>query len=181
MFAGGFDQRESEGLFAATKPGRALADRSDVVAFRSAPLPEDLVVAGNIRLTLFVSCDTPDADIAVKLIDEYPPSADYPEGFALNLAHGIRRLRFRNSFEIPEPMVSGTIYEVAIETFPTCNLFKAGHRLRIDLAGSNFPHFDINPNTDWNDPDAKPQIARITVHCSPEHPSSAHIPILPGD
>ena len=180
MFAGGFDQRENEGVFAATQPDRALSDRDDVIAFRSAPLIQDTVVAGNIRLTLFVSCDTPDADITVKLIDEYPPSADYPEGFALNLAHGIRRLRFRDSFEIPEPMVSGTIYEVSIETFPTCNLFKAGHRLRVDLSGSNFPHFDINPNTDWRDRAAIPQVANITVHCSPEQPSSVHIPILPS-
>lgn len=180
MFAGGFDQRESEGVFAATMPGLALADRDDVIAFRTPPLAQDMLVAGNLRLNLFVSCDTPDADIAVKLIDEYPPGEDYPEGFALNLSHGILRLRFRNSFETPEPMVSGTIHEVAIETFPTCNLFKAGHRLRIDIAGSNFPHFDINPNTDWRDPEAKPQVASIAIHCSADHPSAAHIPILAG-
>ncbi len=177
MFAGAFDQRETEDIYAATCPGRALADRSDVLVFRSAPLEQDVEVIGNVQLRLFIECDTPDADIAIKLIDEYPPSADYPEGYAMNLAHGILRLRFRNSFEMPEPMVPRTVYEIAIDTFPTCNLFKSGHRLRIDVAGSNFPHFDINQNNDWTDPTAPPQIATITIHSGGTYPSCAYIPV----
>lgn len=177
MFAGAFDQRESNDLFGATMPGRALADRDDVLTFRTDTLSEELCVAGCVELRLFVECDTPDADIAIKLIDEYPPSDDYPHGFAMNLAHGILRLRFRNSFEKPEPMVSGTIYEVVLRTFPTCNLFAQGHQLRIDIAGSNFPHFDVNPNCDWNNPNAQPQIASLRIHCDAEHPSTAILPI----
>lgn len=177
MFAGAFDQRETEDTYAAACPGRALADRSDVVVFRTEPLEQDLEVIGNVQLRLFIECNTPDADIAVKLIDEYPQSADFPKGYAMNLAHGILRLRFRNSFESPVPMVPGEVYEVAIDTFPTCNLFKSGHRLRIDLAGSNFPHFDINQNNDWTDPIASPQVATITIHSSPTYPSGAFIPV----
>lgn len=178
MFAGAFDQRERADTFAASCPGRALADRDDVAVFRTEPLPADTVVAGALTARLFVQCDTPDADIAIKLIDEYPPSSDYPDGFAMNLAHGILRLRFRNSFEKPEPMLPNQIYEVAIETFPTCNLFKAGHRLRIDLAGSNFPHFDVNQNNDWTDPDADPQRANIKILCGRDHPSAIEVPIF---
>lgn len=177
MFAGAFDQRETEQTYGATHPGRALANRDDVAVFRTEPLKQDMEVLGNVRLRLFVECNTPDADIAVKLIDEYPPSEDYPEGYAMNLAHGILRLRFRNSFESPEPMVSGEVYDVAVETFPTCNLFKSGHRLRIDVAGSNFPHFDINQNNDWTDPAAPPRTAAITIHSSPAYPSCAFIPV----
>lgn len=180
MFAGAFDQRETDDIYGATCPGRALADRDDVLVFRTPALTGDIVIAGSMHLRLFVSCDTPDADIAIKLVDEYPPSEDYPLGYAMNLAHGIRRLRFRNSFEKPEPMVSGKVYEVVIESFPTCNLFKAGHRLRIDIAGSNFPHFDINQNNDWTDPQAQPKIASVSVHCSSDYPSSVSLPIWSG-
>lgn len=177
MYAGAFDQREAAGVFAATCPGRALADREDVLVFRTPPLPENVELTGVVQAELFVSCDAPDADIAIKLVDEYPPSEDYPEGYAMNLAHGILRLRFRNSFEAAEPMVAGKIYAVSVATFPTSNLFKAGHRIRIDIAGSNFPHFDINPNCDWNDPSAQPRIAEIRIHCSEEHPSGVVLPI----
>jgi len=180
MFAGAFDQRERPDTFGAVCPGRAMADRSDVMVFRTAPLTADTVVAGSVTARLFVQCDTPDADIAVKLIDEYPPSSDYPDGFAMNLAHGILRLRFRNSFERAEPMLPDQIYEVVIETFPTCNLFKAGHRLRIDLAGSNFPHFDVNQNNDWTDPEADPRKAHIKILCGRDHPSSVDVPIFGG-
>jgi len=179
MFAGAFDQRESDGLFGATMPGRALADRDDVLTFSTKALSEEICVAGCLELRLFVECDTPDADIAIKLIDEYPPSEDYPHGFAMNLAHGILRLRFRNSFEKPEPMVSGKVHEIHLRTFPTCNLFARGHRLRIDIAGSNFPHFDVNPNCDWTDPDAQPRISSLRIHCTAHHPSRAIIPVAP--
>lgn len=181
MFAGGFDQRERDDIFAAAEPGRALADREDVVALRSAPLTNDLSIAGQVEANLYISCDTPDADIAIKLVDEYPPSDDYPDGYALNLAHGFLRLRFREGFDARRRLVKGEIYEVAIHAFPTCNLFKAGHRLRLDIAGSNFPHFDVNPNTAWDDDGQqdydKPNIATLTLHTDDDHPSHLIIPV----
>lgn len=183
MYAGAFDQRERADMFASTAPGRALADRDDVLVFRSAALRDDVEVTGNVVAELFISCTTPDADVAIKLVDEYPPSADYPEGFAMNLAHGILRLRFRDSFERPEPLAPGRIYPIRVQLFPTSNLFKAGHRIRIDIAGSNFPHFDINPNSGAPDDAAPPVVANVTVHCSQEHPSRLDLPVcygLPG-
>ena len=99
MFGGAYDQREGEAMLASTHPGRALADHPGVAVFRGPVLDEDTELTGNVVARLHISIDTPDADIAIKLIDEYPPSADYPEGFAMNLAHGILRLRFRDGFE----------------------------------------------------------------------------------
>jgi uncharacterized protein len=178
MYAGAYDQRERADMFASTAPGRALADRQDVLVFRTGPLQHDVELTGNVVAELFVSCTTPDADIAIKLIDEYPPNADFPDGFAMNLAHGILRLKFRNSFERPEHLVPGMIYKISLQAFPTSNLFKAGHRLRLDIAGSNFPHFDINPNADWTDPSAVPNVTAVTVHCSREFPSRVVLPLV---
>src|SRR5205823_4349217 len=72
---------------------------------------------------------------------------DYPHGFAMNLCEGLLRLRYRESWEAPRLMTPGEVYAVTIELFPTANLFRRGHRLRLDIAGSNFPPFDVNPNS----------------------------------
>lgn len=179
MAAGAYDQQEVAGLFGARCPGRPLSDRPDVLTFETDALDADVEVTGQVSFRLFVSTDGPDADITVKLLDVYPPSEDYPDGFAMNLAHGILRLRFRDSFERPEPMVPGRIYPIVIRSFPISNLFKAGHRIRADIAGSNFPHFDINPNCDWGDPQSVPRKATNVIHVGTEFPSQAILPIVP--
>ena len=65
----------------------------------------------------------------------------------MNITDGIIRARYRNSPSQPELMTPGEVYEFVIEPFPTANRFKAGHRIRIDISSSNFPRFDVNPNT----------------------------------
>lgn len=179
MAAGAYDQRETRDLFGASCPGRPLAARSDVLAFETEPLAEDVELTGQVELRLFVSSDAVDTDFTAKLLDVYPLSEALPDGYAMNLAHGILRARFRSSFEEPEPMVPGTVYEIALRLFPTSNLFRAGHRIRIDISGSNFPHFDVNPNTDWRDPGSCPRVATNAIHFGPEHPSRAILPVVP--
>jgi putative CocE/NonD family hydrolase len=70
--------------------------------------------------------------------------------------------------------------EVAIEAFPTSNLFKAGHRIRIDISSSNFPHFDINPNTGGPEGGGGARrVARNTIFLDARRPSSVIMPIVP--
>src|SRR6185437_2934509 len=117
------------------------------LVFQTPPLTDDVEVTGAISAKLWISSDGPDTDFTIKLIDLYPPSEDYPDGFALNLTDGILRCRYRDSFERPSPMTPGQVYAIEVTAFPTSNLFKAGHRIRLDISSSNFPHFDVNPNT----------------------------------
>jgi uncharacterized protein len=179
MTAGAFDQRETSDLFGARCPGRPLNERDNVLTFQTDPLDDDIELTGQVAFRLFISSDAIDTDFAIKLLDVYPPSADYPGGFAMNLAHGIMRARFRESFEHSEPMVPGQIYEIGLKSFPTSNLFLAGHRIRVDISGSNFPHFDINPNSDWRDRYSTPKIATNAIHFGTEFPSQAILPIVP--
>lgn len=65
----------------------------------------------------------------------------------MNLTDGILRCRYRDSFSTPEPMIAGHSYQVVVEAPDTANLFRAGHRLRLDVSSSNFPRFDVNSNT----------------------------------
>ncbi|MBX3509877.1 MAG: CocE/NonD family hydrolase [Hyphomonadaceae bacterium] len=172
MAAGAFDQREREDIFAATHPGRALADRPDVLVFETAPLERPLDVAGDVQAHLWVSSDAPDTDVAITLIDVHPPSRDYPEGYAMNLAHGILRLRFRDGYESAKLMSPGEIYRITVEAYPTANRFMPGHRIRVQISSSNFPHFDVNPNTGAPAGEVTtPRQARNTIHFAPEQPS----------
>ncbi len=180
MRGGAFDQRTGPEVFGARPPYGPLAERADVLSFATAPLAADLELAGPIELRLWVACDTPDADIHAKLVDLYPPSEDYPQGFAMNLSEGLLRLRYRDSWENPSLMTPGDVYAVTIALFPTANLFTAGHRLRLDLAGSNFPHFDVNPNSGEPEGEGRhPLLARNRVFVDPLRPSHLVLPLIP--
>lgn len=147
MVGGGFDQREAAGVFGAQPPYRALAERPDVLVFQSEPLSRPLEVSGPVSVYLWVSSDCPDTDFTAKLVDVYPPNPDYPQGYALNLTDGIIRARYRQSWVEPVWMEANKVYAVHIELPPTSNLFESGHRIRVDISSSNFPHFDLNFNT----------------------------------
>jgi len=145
--AGGFNQDMN------LKPSKTgftsvgLNRRPDILRFVSAPLVRPFILAGPITVRLFVESDRPDTDFTAKLIDWYPPTPAFPYGFALNLVDGIQRLRFRNGYETEARYEPGTITEIVIELYPTANRFQPGHRIRLDISSSNFPRFDVNPNT----------------------------------
>ena len=181
MRAGAYDQRIGPGVFGARPPYGPLGERPDVLSFATTPLAADLAAAGPLELRLWVASDGPDADIHAKLIDVYPPNEDYPRGFAMNISEGLLRLRYRDSWEEPTPMRPGEVYAVTIAMFPTANLFRRGHRLRLDIAGSNFPHFDVNPNS--GEPEGssqRPRRATTRIFVDPGHASFLTIPVIPA-
>ena len=142
-------------------------------------MDNDTELTGPITANLFVSSDSPDTDFTAKLIDVYPPSKDFPNGFAFNLTDGILRMRFRESFTEEKFMNPNEIYEIKIVLYPTSNVFKKGHQIRIDLSSSNFPKFDYNPNT--GEPiglNKTEQIAKNTIHLSSKYQSFITLPII---
>ncbi len=180
MVGGGFDQREAPAFFGSRAPFPALAARPDVLAFQTPPLETDVEVTGAVEARLWISSDCPDTDFTMKLLDVYPASEDYPDGYALNLTDGILRCRYRDSWEHPRLMTPGHVYQIVIAAFPTSNLFKAGHRIRVDISSSNFPHFDFNPNT--GEAEGKAQHARIAtnrVFVDRARPSHVRLPVIP--
>src|SRR5204863_3503810 len=105
---------------------------------------------------------------------------DFPAGIAMNLEDGILRARFRNSLEREELMKPGEVYEFTIRLYPTSNVFKAGHRVRLDISSSNFPRFDVNPNT--GEPlngNRRTVTATNTIYHDAAHPSHVMLPIIP--
>lgn len=180
MEAGAFDQRETEGLYGARHPGRPLAEREDVQVFETAPLERDVVVVGPVIARLWVSTSARDTDFTVKLVDMHPPSRDWPEGYAMNLSGGIQRLRFREGYERAVLAEPGRVYPIEVILFPTANRFVAGHRIRIDVSSSNFPHFDVNPNTGAPaGVPSEPVVAVNRVHVGPDRPSHVTLHVMP--
>jgi len=111
----------------------------------------------------------------------YPSSPEYPQGYAMNLTDGILRARYRESWERPQFMKPGQVYRVTISAFPTSNLFAKGHRIRLDISSSNFPHFDANPNTGEPEGTAKrAQIARNRIHFGGKYGSHVVLPVIPA-
>lgn len=181
MVGGAFDQREGPRFFGSREPYRPLAERRDVLVFQSRPLEEEVEVTGPITAHLWIASNCPDTDFTAKLIDVYPPNVDYPDGFAMNLTDGILRARYRESWETPKLMTPGTIYAIKVEAFPTSNLFQRGHRIRIDISSSNFPHFDVNPNT--GEPEGRAREMRVAtnrLYLDRTRPSHVVLPIIPG-
>jgi putative CocE/NonD family hydrolase len=129
--------------------------------------------------TLWASSSCVDTDFTAKLVDVYPPSADYPQGFDMNITDGVIRARYRDSFERAELMEPGRVYEFTIELYPTSNLFARGHRIRLDISSSNFPRLDVNGNTGENPAvSAIKVVADNTVYYDEERPS--HVMLMVG-
>jgi uncharacterized protein len=179
LLQGAWDQRGGPQVWNWPAPV-PLAARNDVLVFQSAPLAEDLEVTGELAVELWISSDAPDTDFTAKLVDVYPPSEDFPGGFALNMGDGILRTRFRESLASETLMEPGTIYPITIRLYPTSNVFKKGHRIRVDISSSNFPRFDVNPNTgEPLNEHRRLQTAENTVHHSLQYPSRIILPIIP--
>lgn len=118
-----------------------LSARADVLTYVTAPLERDLEVIGPVEVVLFASSSARDTDFTAKLVDVHP------DGRAELLTDGILRARYRSSLAAPEPLEPGATYELRIDLVATANVFRAGHRIRLDVSSSNFPRFDRNTNT----------------------------------
>ncbi len=180
LYGGGFDQRGREELLF-PRDSLPLAARGDVLVFRTPPLVEELEVVGSVDVRLHVSSSARDTDFTAKLIDEYPPSEDYPHGFALNLCDAIVRMRYRDGRRTAELIEPGELYEITVGPLVTGNLFAAGHRIRLDVSSSSAPQFDVNPNT--GGPLGLERgfvVARNTIHHDAARPSRVRLPLSPG-
>ena len=150
-----------------------------MLVFQTKPLTGDTEITGPVSVQLWISSTAVDTDFTAKLIDAYPASADYPEGYALNLTDGILRVKFRDSWEKPESMVPGNVYQIEVGLLPISNIFMKGHRIRLDLSSSNFPRFDVNGNTGENPGTSAIRMAAVNcVYHDEARPSYVLLPVV---
>ena len=179
LLQGAWDQRCSEAVWNCANR-LPLSARRDVLMFMTPPLESGVEVTGPVDVKLWVSSSAPDTDFTAKLIDVHPPNPDLPGGMDMNLEDGILRARFRDSLEHPELMQPGRVYPLTIHLYPTSNLLAKGHRIRLDISSSNFPRFDINPNTgEALNANRRLAVATNTIYHDRDHPSQVILPIIP--
>jgi putative CocE/NonD family hydrolase len=148
--------------------------RPDVLVYTSPTLEHDVEVTGPVKATLYASSSARDTDFTAKLVDVFP------NGYAMNVAQGIIRARYRDSWERPELLEPGKVYRFDIDLWSTGNCFQTGHRIRLEIASSNFPQFDRNPNTGHPfGQDAEVLKAQQTVYHDREHQSHILLPVIP--
>ena len=146
-----------------------------MLVYTSDKLDKPMEVTGPITVKLFASTDCLDTDFTAKLVDVYP------DGRALNLCDGIIRARYRNSTVKQELLEPNKIYEFTIDLWPTSNVFKPGHKIRVDISSSNFPRFDRNTNTGNNiNSDSDLKTANQTVYHETGLLSQIILPTIPN-
>ncbi len=147
--------------------------RADVLVYTTPPLKQSVEVMGPVKVTLYLSSDRKDTDLTVKLIDVGP------DGKAYNLDDTIQRVRWRDGWDRPVFMTPGQVYKVELSPLTTGNAFAAGHRIRVEVSSSNFPHFERNLNTGGNNYDEKdPLVAHNVLHHGAQYPSSIVLPVV---
>ncbi|MCG6158234.1 CocE/NonD family hydrolase [Rubinisphaera margarita] len=148
-----------------------LETRTDVLVFSTDVLEEPVEVTGVPRATLYVRTSAASTDFTVKLVDVYP------DGSAWNICDGLVRIKPEALAENAE----GEPMEVAVELWPTSNVFLPGHRIRIEVSSSNFPRYERNLNTGQFDPgQVESVVARQTLYCCGQTASRIELPVIPA-
>ena len=154
-----------------------IHNRQDVLVYSTEPLAEDVEITGPITAHLWAASSATDTDFCFMLYDVYPDDRAY--NLAPNEA-GFIRARYRTSESAPEWLTPNEPTEIIIDSMVTSNVFKKGHRIRIDITSSRFPSFDRNPNT--GEPfgtSSRLITARQTLLHDTAHPSRVILPIIP--
>ncbi len=180
MFQGAADQRCRPDFWLCPGNSKPLSTRNDILVYQTEPLVQDMEVTGRLVVKLWASSNALDTDFTAKLIDVYPPNKDFPAGVDLSVADSIVRARYRKGPGKAEMLKPGVPYEFTIEMYPTSLVFQKGHRIRIDVSSSNFPRFDVNPNTGepLND-NRRWKIAENSIYTGPQHASHIILPVIP--
>ncbi len=161
-------------LAAGPRDQQSVEKRDDVLVYSTAPMERDLEVTGPVRLEFFASSSAVETDFTAKLVDVYP------DGTAINLTEGILRAKYRDSQISPTPLTPDKVYPLAIDLWATSNVFRAGHRIRLEVSSSNFPRFDRNLNTGEPAATSNKWVSAInTILHDSEHPSALVLPVAP--
>lgn len=175
IFAGGRDGGNE--WTAGPRDQRPLDSRTDMVRFTGEPLAADVEVTGPVKVVLHASTSAADTDFVARLIDVHP------DGRALSVVDGIVRAKFRSGQQAVDPIEPGAVYEYEIDLWATSLVFRAGHRIRVDIASSSYPNWDPNSGSAANGGRVTAEdytTAHQIIHHDAKHPSHIILPIIPG-
>jgi putative CocE/NonD family hydrolase len=152
---------------------RSVEERQDVLVYTSPPLKKELEVTGPVKAIIYASSSARNTDFTAKLVDVYP------DGMAIRICEGIIRADHRDTDAPPSNILPGKIYEYQIDLWATSNVFRKGHRIRVEVSSSNFPRFDRNLNTGmFFATDTTLITAEQVIYHSPDYPSHIILPVI---
>jgi putative CocE/NonD family hydrolase len=158
---------------------RDLMAHPGVLVFESEPLAADLEVAGTINAEIYISCDCRDTDIWVKLLDVHP------DGSAFNLMSpglDVQRASYRDPEKGHRLLEPGKVYRLRLDRLTTNNLFHRGHRLRVQVSTSFFPHFSRNLHTGELETESdRAEQAEVRIHHDTDYRSRVELPVIRRD
>lgn len=160
-----------------------ISNRDDVLTWQSEPLNEEIEIAGEVIINLFVSSTGTDADFVAKLINVYPKDLSNPamDNYQLMIADEVMRSKFRNDFSNPSPLVADEITPIKISLGTRAHRFNKGHRIMVKIHSTWFPLIDRNPQKFIEIPKAKEedyQKAKHTIYLSGPNSTFLELPIL---
>ena len=149
--------------------------RRDVLVYTSQPLGADLEVTGIPYVILYASSDAVETDFAAVLTDVYP------DGRSIRVAENIMRASYRDSLAYPTPIEPGKVYRYQLELNGISLVFKAGHRIRVDVMSARFPTWSRNPNTGAPEGyDLETKAAHQNLYHNTQFPSHTLLPVIPA-
>jgi predicted acyl esterase len=157
-----------------------------VAIWRLPVLTQDLTLTGEVVADIFASITGSDADLVVKLIDQYPVDDPDPKmrDYELLTNAEIFRGRYLESFTTPKPIQAGAVRQYKFSLHDVDHVFKAGHMVMVEIQSSWFPLYDRNPQTFVpNIMKAKPAEYKpetITIWSGPGHESTLQLPVMPA-
>lgn len=175
LISGGLDGRPS--FAPGPRDQRPLDSRTDMLRFTSVELTEDVEVIGPVAVTVHVATTGEDADVVARLIDIHP------DGRAMGIVDGIVRLRYRAGMDSPRPVPVGSVVEAVVDLVGTAHTFRRGHRIRVDIAGSDHPKYDANSASGKPVAQVTPgdlRTATNTLYLSRSAPSWVSLPVVPA-
>lgn len=157
------------------------------IHYETAPMAEDFYFNGPIEADIWISTTGTDAGLSVR-VDDVDGSTVTPisNGLLTASMRAVDETRSRKldgqriqpwhpfTQEAVLPVTSGTPVLMPVEIFPTSALIKAGHKLRISVGPSDFPHgLPPVPNL------VNSAIGGLTIYSDAAHPSSVVLPVVP--
>ncbi len=152
---------------------RSLEERDDLLTFTSPVLGEPVTVAGRVRCRLWIRPDSPDLDLSVRLTDVYP------DGRSMHVLDSVQRARMRCGDDRECLLVPGEPTLIEVDLWSTAIVFNAGHQIRVAVAGSNWPRFEVNPNDGGDLRTGTPTVVHPTLLFGDQYPSALHLPVIP--
>ncbi|HEX9038038.1 MAG TPA: CocE/NonD family hydrolase [Ktedonobacterales bacterium] len=154
----------------------AVQRRDDVLAYQTPPLTADLEVTGPVKVELYAASTAPDTDFMAMLLDVWP------SGFSQRLCDGMIRARFREGMDRPALITPGEVNTYEIDCWYTAHLFRAGHRIALQLSSAAFPKYDRNLNTGAElGMTREMAVAEQTIHHDALRPSAVILPVIPRE